>query len=141
MKTSVSLGRLIRESRGRRLLGRLLQIGDEICAVLRLLQASEDHLCSGNVLLGVEQVFEEGIFTPCDALGLIGSSVSVIVGLACFAPEDSVQVGANFVAGSLVNGMTLRASLHEDFLALIDVAVGDVGLGCGIMRFIIRETS
>jgi hypothetical protein len=36
-----------------RLFGLLAQEGNEIISVLRLLQATESHLCAGNVLLWV----------------------------------------------------------------------------------------
>lgn len=47
-----------RYHRRRRLLSLLSQKGDEVVAVLGLLQATEGHLGAGNVLLGVLEVLE-----------------------------------------------------------------------------------
>lgn len=47
---------------------RLLDVGNEICALLRLLKTREDHFCAGNVLLGVLQVLEKRVLLPRDAL-------------------------------------------------------------------------
>ena len=41
-----------------RLLGGLLEVGDEVVPVLVLLQAAESHLGAGDVLLGVLEVGE-----------------------------------------------------------------------------------
>ena len=40
------------------LLGLLLEVGDHVVPVLGLLQSTESHLGSGNVLLGVLEVLE-----------------------------------------------------------------------------------
>lgn len=46
----------------------LLDVGDKISALLRLLKARKDHFCAGNVLLGVLQVLEKRVLLPRDAL-------------------------------------------------------------------------
>jgi hypothetical protein len=47
-----------RKGRKARLCGLVLKVGDEVVAVLCLLQATEGHLGTGNVLLGVLEVLE-----------------------------------------------------------------------------------
>ena len=47
-----------------RLCGLVLEVGDEIVAVLGLLQATEGHLGAGNVLLGVLEVLKLGCISP-----------------------------------------------------------------------------
>ncbi len=47
--------------------GFLLQVNDHISAVLFALEAREVHLSLRNILLGVEQVLEQGLFSPSDA--------------------------------------------------------------------------
>lgn len=42
----------------KRLLGLVLEEGDEVVSVLGLLETAEGHLCAGNVLLGVLEVLE-----------------------------------------------------------------------------------
>jgi hypothetical protein len=37
-------------------------------ALRLLLEASEDHLCARDVLLGVQEVLKEGVLVPGDAL-------------------------------------------------------------------------
>lgn len=52
--------------------GRLyLEERDQVVPVLRLLQATESHLCAWDVLLGVLEVFKQSILTPFDALLLV----------------------------------------------------------------------
>ena len=45
-----------------------LEVSDEVVALALLLEAREDHLGAGNVLLGVLEVLEEGLLTPFNAL-------------------------------------------------------------------------
>lgn len=51
-------------------LGRRLKVGYKISTIILLLEAGEDHLCAGNVFLGVLQVNEEGILVPYDACNI-----------------------------------------------------------------------
>jgi hypothetical protein len=57
--------------------GGLLQVGNDILAILGLLEAGESHLCAWNVLLWVLQVLKQRILVPNDTLLLVGSSVAV----------------------------------------------------------------
>lgn len=47
--------------------GGILQVRDQVRAVLRLLEASEDHLGARDVLLRVEEVLEQVLVAPSDA--------------------------------------------------------------------------
>jgi hypothetical protein len=58
-----------------RLLGLLTQEGDQVVPVLILLQSTECHLCAGNVLLGVLEVFKKSIIVPLNPLCLVGIGV------------------------------------------------------------------
>jgi hypothetical protein len=59
----------------RRLFGLLSEEGDQVVTVLGLLETTESHLGSGNVLLGVLEVLEESVVVPLDALLLVGVGV------------------------------------------------------------------
>lgn len=52
-----------------------LEEGDKVSAVGLLLEAGEHHLGARDVLLGVEEVDEEGVFVPLDALLDVGIRV------------------------------------------------------------------
>ena len=69
-----------------------LFLRDEVVPVLALLQATESHLCAGNVFLGVFKILklqksaairvwevnsnpDQRIFLPCDSLLLVGIGV------------------------------------------------------------------
>ena len=54
---------------------RLLDVGYQVTPVLLLLQAGEDHLGAGDVLLGVLQVDIKGVLVPGDPLADVGCSV------------------------------------------------------------------
>jgi hypothetical protein len=108
-----------RKGRMARLCGLVLEIGDEVVAVLGLLQATEGHLGAGNVLLGVLEVLEldersadtllcnldsmqrgswirtyQSVVAPGDALALVGVGVSVSGDLTGLSAPESVKVGS-----------------------------------------------
>ena len=51
------------------LLGGVVEVRDQVFPVLLLLEAGEDHLRAGNVLLGVRQIHVESVRSPDDAWG------------------------------------------------------------------------
>jgi len=58
-----------------RLFGLLLEEGDEVVAVLGLLETTECHLGTGDVLLGVLEVLKQCVLIPHNALCLVGIGV------------------------------------------------------------------
>jgi hypothetical protein len=84
-----------------RYLAALLHVGDDIVALLGLLEAGESHLGTGNVLLGVLEVVEEGLLSPGDVLLDVGLGVGESGSLARFAAKDAVQVRADLVGTAL----------------------------------------
>ena len=89
-----------------RLFGLLLEEGDEVVAVLGLLETTEGHLGAGNVLLGVLEVLElgrvssglhckrcgtyESVVVPLNTLLLVGVGVRETLNLARLAAEETV---------------------------------------------------
>ena len=90
----------------------LLEVGDEVVAVLVLLETRERHLRArdvlvatgvmsadaiagptprGTYLLGVLEVLEESVLVPCNALRHVGGSVRVALALAGLATEDTAE--------------------------------------------------
>lgn len=53
--------------KGKHLGGGLLEVSNEISSLLTLLDSGEDHLGSGDVLLGVDEVLEEVLLAPDDS--------------------------------------------------------------------------
>ena len=98
---------------GRCLLGRGLEVRDEIRAVLGLLKAREDHLGARDVLLGVEEVVVEGILAPLDALVLVSGGVGEALGGAGDATEETAEVGALW---SWITELGRRRSVDGDFV-------------------------
>ena len=87
--TSCSVCRLLRDS-----LGAVLEVGDEVGAVLRLFKPGEDHLRARDVLLRVEQVVVERVLAPLHALVLVRGGVRETLRRAGDAPEQTAEVGA-----------------------------------------------
>jgi len=58
-----------------RLFGLLLEEGDQVVAILWLLETTEGHLSTGNVLLGVLEVLEKTVIFPDNTLLLVGVGV------------------------------------------------------------------
>jgi hypothetical protein len=105
-----------------RLFGLLVEEGDEVVAVLGLLETTEGHLGAGNVLLGVLEVLEEGVLVPGDALLLVGVGVGVALDLTGLAAEEAVEHGADLVALTLLQGVALRAAGLEEVGTLLSIA-------------------
>lgn len=95
------------------LVGRSLEVRDEIRAVLGLLEAREDHLGARDVLLGVEEVVVEGILAPLDALVLVSGGVGEALGGAGDATEETAEVGALW---SWITELGRRRSVDGDFV-------------------------
>jgi len=105
-----------------RLLSRRFQVGDQVGALVLLLQTGKDHLCSWDVLLGVGEVDLQGVFIPIHALLDVGFGVSETGRLTSLSAPESPQVGAGLVFASILDGVALGATLDEDFFALVDVS-------------------
>lgn len=127
MRSKSGIGTRWRYHRRRRaLLGLLREEGDQVVAVLGLLQATEGHLGTGDVLLGVLEVLElkrrsatdqrksksplhvclgsgdsgktyESVVVPGDALLLVGIGVGEALDLTSLATEKTVKVGTNLL--------------------------------------------
>jgi hypothetical protein len=93
---------------GENRLAGLLHVGDNIVALLGLLETSESHLGTGNVLLGVLEVVEEGLLSPGDVLLDVGLGVGETGSLAGLAAKDAVQVRADLVGTALEEERSLR---------------------------------
>lgn len=106
----------------KRLFGLLLEEGDEVVAVLGLLETTKGHLGTRNVLLGVLEVLEEGVLVPGDALLLVGIGVGVAVDLAGLTAEKAVKHGADLVALTLLQGVALSAAGLEEVGTLLSIA-------------------
>lgn len=78
-----------------------LHVGDNIVALLGLLETGESHLGTGDVLLGVLEVVEEGLLSPGDVLLDVGLGVGETGSLARLAAKDAVQVRADLVGTAL----------------------------------------
>jgi hypothetical protein len=109
-----------------RLFGLLLKEGDEVVAVLGLLETTESHLGAGDVLLGVLEVLEEGVLVPGDALLLVGVGVGVALNLTGLAAEKAVEHGADLVALTLLQGVALRAAGLEEVGTLLSIACDEL---------------
>lgn len=77
--------------------GRVLEEGNEVVSVLGLLETSEGHLGTGNVLLWVLEVIEESVLGPMDTSTLVGVGVGVALGVSRLTAKNTVEVGSDFV--------------------------------------------
>lgn len=104
------------------LFGSVGEVGNEILAVLLLLQATESHLGSGDVLLGVLEVSEEGVIVPGDALLLVGVGVGVAIDGSGLAAEKTVQGRTDLVGTALLDSVALGATGLEEVGTLLSVS-------------------
>jgi len=115
-----------------RLLGSLLEVGDEVIPVLGLLQASERHLGTRDVLFRVLEILEECFLSPSHAFINISSSVREIFDLARLAAEQPVEVRSDLVGFASGEGVTLRTASFEETrplgcVALLEAHFYDLG--------------
>ena len=94
---------------------------DKVVPVLLLLETTEGHLGTRNVLLGVLEVLEEGLVVPLDALLLVGIGVGVTLDGAGLAAPKTVKSGTDLVATVLVDGVALRATRLEEVGTLLEI--------------------
>jgi len=111
-----------------RLGGGVLEVGDEVLAVLLLLETAEGHLGAGDVLLGVLEVGEQSVFLPGDALLLVGVGVGVAVDGAGLAAEETVQGRADLVGTASLDGVALSATGLEEGRTLLSVTWWELAL-------------
>lgn len=109
-----------------RLFGLLLEEGDEVVTVLGLLETTKGHLGTGDVLLGVLEVLEEGVLVPSDALLLVGVGVGVALDLTSLAAEETVEHRADLVALALLQGVALSAAGLEEVGTLLSIACDEL---------------
>ena len=99
----------------RRLCTRVLEVRDELLALLGLLDAGKHHFGSFNILLRREQVVEERVLAPDDATVLVRVAERVAGRLAGLPPKDAVQVRALLVRAAGLDGVALTAFRLENF--------------------------
>ena len=109
------------------LCGGRLKVGNEILSLVLLLDTSENHLGSRNVLLRSQKVLEESILVPGDSLLHVGIGISVSLSLTSLAAKESVKVRSLLVGLtssthvalstlSLENLSTLSNVTHFDYI-------------------------
>merc|ERR1719438_558323 len=96
-----------------------VEVSNQVIPVLLLLEASEHHLGTGDVLLGVGEVDIQGVVSPCDALLNVGLGVGEPGGLCSLPPENTVEVGSLLVLASGFDGVALSTGLSEDLFTVI----------------------
>jgi hypothetical protein len=99
----------------------MLNLRDEVIAILLLLQATKGHLGAGNVLLGVLKVLKQGLLVPGDTLVLVGIGEGVASSGTRLAAEETVQVGSDLVAAVGLDGVALSTTGLEEVGTLLNV--------------------
>lgn len=89
------------------------QVSDQIVSVLGLLQTTESHLGTRDVLLGVLEIVGHGLLRPDDTLLLVGVGVREALYLTGLSAENAVQVGTDLVGATGFNSVALQASSLE----------------------------
>jgi len=96
--------------------------GDQIVPVLLLLESTECHLRSWDILLWVLEVLEQGVVIPLNTLRLVGICVGEALDLTSVTAEQPVQVGTDLVSLALAQGVTLCAAGFEKVGTLLCVS-------------------
>lgn len=67
-------------------------MSNKVIPVLFLLQASEGHFCTRDVLLGVLEILKEGLLVPNNTLVHVGGGVGEAFSLASLTTKDTRSV-------------------------------------------------
>lgn len=100
-----------------------MQVSNQVVSVLGLLQTTESHLGTGDVLLGVFKVVRHVLFGPGNTLLLVGFGVRETFSLTRLSAEDTVQVRTNLVGTTLFGGVALSTSSLEEVGTLLFVTL------------------
>ena len=72
-------------------------------------------------LLGILQIFKQGVVTPGDSRLLVGCRIRVTIGLTRLASKETVQIRSLLVSSTFFNGVALGALGLEDLGSLLFV--------------------
>jgi hypothetical protein len=86
----------------------------ETSPYLVLLQSTESHLGSRNVLLWVLQVLEKSVLIPDDTLLLVGISEGEALSSTRLAAEETVKVWSDLVGSASLESVALSATGLEE---------------------------
>ena len=108
-------------------LGLLGDVGNDVSALLGLLETSEGHLGSGHELLGVLEVDVKDLGGPDDARLGVGLGVGEALNGAGLTPDEAEEVGADAVGGTFGDGVALGGTSLEELETLDGVTGGQWG--------------
>ena len=94
-------------------------VSDQIVSVLCLLQTTESHLGTWDVLLWVFQVVGHSLSGPLNTCSLISISVRVTFNLTRVSREDTMKVWTNLVWSTSFDGVALCTSSLEESSTLL----------------------
>src|SRR5690242_2325563 len=92
------------------LLRRLMQIGEEICHLLVVLEARKRHLVAGEAAAGVVQIFCQGLVVPDDPGILHRLGITVPLERAGLAPKHAMQIGSDWARGAGLDAVAYLAA-------------------------------
>lgn len=102
------------------LLGRVLEVRNQIRAIFRLLETREHHLRARDVLFRVQEVIVQRGFVPGDALVLVRRAVRETLSGSGDASEQTPEVRALLVSAALLRDVALRALGLKNLRACVD---------------------
>lgn len=100
----------------------MLKEGNDIGTVLGLLETGEDHLGTGDVLLGVLKVVVDGLVIPLDGLLGHGGGVRETLVGSGLTGEETVEVGSDLVGSTGVDNVALGATGLEELGSVSSVS-------------------
>lgn len=99
-----------------------LKVSDKVLTLSSLLNSSEDHLCSLDVLLWVLEVFKKSLILPDNTRLLVGRGVRVTTCLSRLTSEESVKIRSLLVSTSLLYSVALRTLGLENLCSFLFVS-------------------
>lgn len=95
------------------LLGLLTEVGDQVVAVLLLLETGEGHLGTRDVLLGILEVLEKSLLIPGYTLVDVGLGVREALDGTGLTAEETVKVGADWECARAKKRKALSVKLFK----------------------------
>ena len=103
------------------LIGSFFEVSYQVLPLSLLLNASEDHLCSRDVLLGILQVLHQHLLSPGDTFVPVGICVRESSSLTRLSSKKTMEVWPSLVLASLFHSMALGTLLNKNLLALLNI--------------------
>ncbi len=100
-------------------LASLLEVGNNVLSILRLLESGKNHLVSLDEFLRILEPLHDVLIVPFDASLLVCARVRITLHGSGLVSVEAIKIGSLFVGTSFLDGVALGALGLEDLGSLL----------------------